>query len=546
MLVEQVPLSAWVLVAVVFLVASRLQRPKKSTDILPKVRAEDEPRCLNSQVPLVGHAYNYLSQGPVYLYRLWKQSEEAIFTLKVLNKSIYVFADPEALQAAEKHYKTIINDELFVEGTSQLFLWSKRQQAIALIHLRDPHSAVPSLLKTVRPALRDSLRPGANLDEIGFRYQKEFGRHVNGLAASGPENIMLWDWIRTTMTLGAGLATFGPKHPFVVNPSLQADFWAVEKENLKLIFYPFASLVLRKGFKARQRVLRAMSDYASSDGREHASAFVKAYHKVLEQYKLTDEELGSFDATVLTAFIGSLIPLGFWVICFILAKPELMNAVREEVDRCVVAPDSTGSSTSVDMDKLRNNCPTLLASLREAGRIAMQAPLFRTVTEDTRIAIPSRGETHLLKKGSLAMIAVSCVHGNEKVWGDDIRSFDEKRFLPRKTSSSDGTNSDEQSAKADPDIARPVLLDSFTKSAFSPFATGVHLCPGRHYAQTVIMTTVAMFIASFDVTPLDSDKIVIPPMKPELGLGAGKPINDVGLTVRRRSGFEGVQWGLDA
>lgn len=439
------------------------------------------------------------------------------------------------MQAAEKHHKTIINDELFVQGTTQLFLWSKRQHDIALIHLRDPHSVLPSLLKTVRPALRDSLRPGVNLDEIGFRYQKEFGQHVNTLGSSGTENIFLWEWVRRTMTLGAGVATFGSKHPFVNDPSLQADFWAVEKENLKLIFYPFPSLWLRKGFKARQRVLAAMTRYAEGNGINEASAFVKAYHQVLEQYNLTKEELGSFDATVLTAFIGSLIPLGFWVILHILARRDLMATVRAEVDQCIILSASeNGGLSSIDMDRLRNSCPTLLASLREAARLAMQAPLFRSVTEDTRITLPSNGDTYLIKKGSLAMIAVSCVHANQEVWGKNVDSFDERRFLPQ----------NDAIAKADPDIARPGHFDALKKSGFSPFATGVHLCPGRHYAQTVIMTTVAMFIATFDVTPVNGQQIAIPPMKPELGLGAGKPRHDVGLTVRRREGHEGVNWGL--
>lgn len=468
-----------------------------------------------------------------------KQSKKSIFTLKVFNKSIYVFAEPEALQAAEKHHKSIINDELFVEGTSQLFLWSKRQQQIALIHLRDPHSIVPSLLKTVRPSLRDSLRPGANLDEIGFRYQKEFGRHVNILAPIACEKIFLWDWIRRTMTLGAGLATFGSKHPFVKEPSLQADFWAVEKENLKLIFYPFPSLLLRKGFKARQRVLAAMTEYAKGDGINEASAFVKAYHQVLEQYDLTQGELGSFDATVLTAFIGSLIPLGFWVLLYTLADADFLSVIRAEVDACVNPPSTPNGSSSVDMDKLRTHCPTLLAATREAARLAMQAPLFRSVSQDTRITLPSRGETFLLKKGSLAMIAVSCVHANEDAWGKDIANFDHRRFLPQAAEAAP------QSNKPDPDIARPAHFDAFTKSSFSPFATGVHLCPGRHYAQTVIMTTVAMFVTSFEVTPADGKGIVIPPMKPELGLGSGKPVHDVGLTVERRQGFEGVKWGLE-
>ena len=71
MLVDQIPLSIWLLLAVVFIVASFIQKPKQPTEILPKVRSEDEPRHVACQLPLVGHVYNYISRGPVYLTQLW-------------------------------------------------------------------------------------------------------------------------------------------------------------------------------------------------------------------------------------------------------------------------------------------------------------------------------------------------------------------------------------------------------------------------------------------------------------------------------------------
>lgn len=71
MLVEQISLSLWLLLAVVFLIASFVHRRKPSQDILPKVRAEDEPVVVVGQIPFIGHAVDYVTQGPVYLYRLW-------------------------------------------------------------------------------------------------------------------------------------------------------------------------------------------------------------------------------------------------------------------------------------------------------------------------------------------------------------------------------------------------------------------------------------------------------------------------------------------
>jgi hypothetical protein len=70
MLVERIPWPVWLLVVVVFLIASAIQKPKES-DLLPKVRAEDEPKILYTDLPLIGHVLNYLNHGPAYLYRLW-------------------------------------------------------------------------------------------------------------------------------------------------------------------------------------------------------------------------------------------------------------------------------------------------------------------------------------------------------------------------------------------------------------------------------------------------------------------------------------------
>lgn len=71
MLIEHIPLSLWLLIAVVFVIASLIHKPQKSRDILPKVRAEDEPALVCSQIPFIGHVFNYVTQGPGYLLQQW-------------------------------------------------------------------------------------------------------------------------------------------------------------------------------------------------------------------------------------------------------------------------------------------------------------------------------------------------------------------------------------------------------------------------------------------------------------------------------------------
>jgi hypothetical protein len=71
MLVDKIPWTLWLLLAVVLFVASAINKPRKPVDILPKVQAVDEPRTVDCQVPVVGHVYNYLTQGPAYLVGLW-------------------------------------------------------------------------------------------------------------------------------------------------------------------------------------------------------------------------------------------------------------------------------------------------------------------------------------------------------------------------------------------------------------------------------------------------------------------------------------------
>lgn len=71
MIVDKVPWTLWLVLAVLLIVLSIISRPNKPVDILPKARAVDEPLALDSRLPYVGHMYNYVTQGPAYLVQLW-------------------------------------------------------------------------------------------------------------------------------------------------------------------------------------------------------------------------------------------------------------------------------------------------------------------------------------------------------------------------------------------------------------------------------------------------------------------------------------------
>lgn len=74
------------------------------------------------------------------------------------------------------------------------------------------------------------------------------------------------------------------------------------------------------------------------------------------------------------------------------------------------------------------------------------------------------------------------------------------------------------------------------------------MCPGRWFAQTEMQSFIALFVTGFEIESADGGLYVPPKFKEEkmfIAQGVRKPERDVQVKVRRREGYEEVEWGFE-
>ena len=242
------------------------------------------------------------------------------------------------------------------------------------------------------------------------------------------------------------------------------------------------------------------------------------------------------------AALANTVPLSFWLICNIFADEHLLSQIRLELDKCIT---QIGKKATINATKLKRECPLLLSTTRETLRTAAYLNVNRFVLEDTTLSNSSTGESYTVKKGSMVQIATSVIHNQTSAYGETALRFDPRRFMTNEEKaggSEDGQYEDKNTA----DISRPTSLGS-KRNAFRPFGGGYNLCPGRHFAQTEIMALAALFVAGFEIRDGKTGGAFLPPPREGLKVlqGVIKPKCDVEVSIRRREGFESVEWTFE-
>jgi cytochrome P450 len=184
---------------------------------------------------------------------------------------------------------------------------------------------------------------------------------------------------------------------------------------------------------------------------------------------------------------------------------------------------------------VEEKCPLLMSCYRETQRKTVHQVSTRTVMEDTVLSDKS-GREYLLKKGSVAQLVIGVGHGMEEYWGNDVDEFKPERFLSqgaRKGDTEDGPGS----AKA-------------MRTAFQPFGGGTHLCPGRAFAFAEMMAVMATLLLGYEVKTLDGGEWKLPSFATRSVIDAvtkpAKHGEGFGVNIRRRQGWEDIQWKYEA
>lgn len=215
-----------------------------------------------------------------------------------------------------------------------------------------------------------------------------------------------------------------------------------------------------------------------------------------------------------------------WAMCHIVADRELMESLVAELDALVDksaarSPSSDnmpsadqGLDLLLDLDKVRDSCPLLLATWYELLRMYGDSPVARYVHQDSPF-----DAQYQVRKGSIIMTPIHLHNFSEDIWGPDADAFRPSRFLS------------DDSGKIDSNKIKHLEVFGLP---------GMHQCPGRYLALNLTLALVAKALLSFDVSAVNGVASSVPSRK-ETMLGLPATGSDPEVFIRRRRGVRSVQ-----
>lgn len=437
--------------------------------------------------------------------------------------------------AVQKSHKTVSFDPFAAAAAERVAGIS----GPGLLLIRDSRSGGGDLSNKVLQAMTTSLL-GKGLDKMNKTMVLGMMPLMDALIANAPDPIDLHGWCREIITIASTEAIWGSKNPFK-SEKIARDFWYVlqSSSNSPLLIRSYRyfethlsillanvlpSITARKAYFARESVVQAMLEYANSGGFEEQDCSDLA----LSQWQ-TQKSLGATDiniARIETAFnlgvLSNTVPSAFWSIFDICSRPELLNAVREELEQNAIVVDPETNVHCIDLGRMRSVCPIFVSSFQETLRVHSTSAPTRMVYEDVML-----DNTYLLKAGSVVQISGPGVNSETAVWGQDAKEYDITHFLSERRDGAKG------SFKPKP---RP--------TSFMSFGASPNLCPGRHFAAAEVLSLVAMLLLRADVKPSKGQW-----WTPRLNAWAvaatvSPPAEAYPVSVHAREKYKGVKWSF--
>ena len=286
-----------------------------------------------------------------------------------------------------------------------------------------------------------------------------------------------------------------------------------------------------KAYKARSALQAVTCKWYSEDHDvtdRSVSSLVRNRAGALRKNGLTGSEVGKIEVILPNVATLNAVPTLYWLLLYILDRPELLTRIRAEAETAaVVAHDNGRKIVTFDIAKFDTKLPLLVSCYRETMRLVNQSVSIRRILEDINVTTPE-GTTYLLKKGTDMQLPAGVAHYEESVWGSDANAFDPERFLP----SSKRTSDEERRRKA----------------AYIPFGGGRHLCPGRNFASAEIIGFASSLFLGFDVEATGMAFGDMKMLGPQLAGGTVRPEKygaGLGAKIKRRQGWEDVKWRFE-
>lgn len=250
-------------------------------------------------------------------------------------------------------------------------------------------------------------------------------------------------------------------------------------------------------------------------------SFIDKVKRLLQKYSIPRAGWNDFSFSLIMGVFPNLINITTWALWHLIGDPELMTAIRAEVDGLAEAsrPSATESRDKVvDISLVRESCPLLMSLWYELLRVyAANSNITRLVTHDSVFS----GILAFRRKALIVAPMLPHQHSYSS-WGEDADTVRADRFLGE-----DGQV----------DTTRVKELMAFGLPT-------VLMCPGRYVVFNVVMLNLIKTLLTFDIAAAPGETLNggQGACKPKKSMVAGvpEPSQDPKLVLTRRKDVESV------
>jgi cytochrome P450 len=493
-------------------------------------------------IPILGHGLPFFNDSNALLNkarRYFNHTDEP-FLLILFGIPVYFITKAEDIADAYRNTVTLSSEEYYRDlfrqlGTSASSVdkffapLSKEKQGFP-----NPHGK--PLVNLARDILIQQLQPvngtgfaaieRHQLAEIERRMQPEVLRQDAYLPQQPHDDagieIELWTWLSDLFVRSAQDAFFGNELGRI-DPTLTDTFLTFDGLSWKYL-YQYPEFLAKDTIAARNKLHLSLTRYFDLPQQERNSGVAwstKTTEDEMRAIQMPTEDIAAVMLIVYWGINTNTRKAAFWMLSFVMQRPELVAAIRAETRPAFGASDL--SSQLVDLDWLNTHCPLVDAIWNETMRLAGRAASLRLLTSDTVIG----GKT--LRAGRRLIIPYRQLHFNEKIYGENIGKFRPERWLKDSAkvnaidSISRGPTGDKSLDKS-PSGKTVSHLKSF-QNHYRPFGGGSTICPGRFITKRISIILLTVMLRRYDVQMADGSRPEIPvdEWRPVLGIMDPKP-----------------------
>ncbi|KAL8992570.1 MAG: hypothetical protein Q9169_007000 [Polycauliona sp. 2 TL-2023] len=367
-------------------------------------------------------------------------------------------------------------------------------------------------------SMNSALAPGPGLDGMNRVMIQNIAHSLDKLRPRDGQvmEIKLAEWSRHEITMATTNSVYGKYNPYL-DRKIEDAFWEFENDLVLILINRLPSLIARKACRARDLVGDAFRHYFEAMYHEHGSMLVQNRYSTSMQNKFSIADTARFEVGNSIAILVNTAPAVFWMLFYLYSNPSFLQDCRDEVEAIIAdTKEVDGTRKTVDISKVKQNCPILTSALQEVLRQRTLGSQVRQVMEDTML-----DGKYLLKKDATVLMPSLVMHTDPAIWGPDVAEFNPIRFMKG--------NTIHQTHKPNP-------------KALRIFGGGTTLCPGRHFATTEIMATVVMFILRYELSPLDGQWTPPKTGKSNIAAVVMEPDTDITVRVVPRESAADCEW----